>query len=74
MQKTVKEWLEECTEPWAAKALYAMKKYGTASNNANSLSEALIYSFDWSETSEGHAFWYNIHLDLRKKELNEKDV
>lgn len=75
MQKTVKEWLEECTEPWAAKAIkYLEEDKRALIVIASSLSAALRVGFNWWQTDEGYTFWYNIHFDLEQKENNEKDV
>ena len=73
MKKTVKQWLKECKELWAPKALEYASRENTENYPVYHLSDAVIYGFVWPQTSEGFVFWLNIYLDLRKQESNEKD-
>ena len=76
MQKTVKEWLEECTEPWAAKALKNYQEQGEVASGfeVDLLTKALVCAFNWSQTNEGYDFWYNIYYDLHEKNLMKKTI
>lgn len=74
MEKIIKQWFEECTEPWAAKALEHTIIEKGENLLANSLSKALELAFPWRFTEEGYTYWNNIHFDLWEKENNEKDV
>ena len=75
MKKTIKQWLEECTEPWAINAFkYTIEDGRTLEFNAISLGEALLHAFNWSQTEEGYTYWFNIHFDLEQREGYEKDV
>lgn len=68
MIKTVKEYLENCPEPWAAEAFgYTNKE--TSADLASCLSEALVFAFTWNESDKGFEYWSAIYKDLRSRGL-----
>lgn len=70
MQKTIKQWFEECTESWAAHATQYMKEDGKSENlYCEYLSEALFFAFDWGETLEGGEYWSLICFSMKNKGL-----
>ena len=60
--KTIREWLNELTEPYRSRAIR------NAVNTLNplldlsqvSMEDAIWGAFDWNKTPEGHDFWYSV--------------
>ena len=61
MEKTIKQWFEECAEPWAGKALKHAQIEGDENLLVDCLSDAIKYGFKWYRTTEGFSFWENIY-------------
>ena len=61
--KTTRQWFEQALSEgyeWAGQALENMD----INIPVDYLSDALIYGFDWYDSSQGDAYWTEIHNDL----------
>jgi len=56
--KTAAEWFNDLPPEIREKAL---KYCEIPDEDFNDLDEALLGSFAWSETEEGHSFWLDVH-------------
>lgn len=54
--KTAREWFSELEEPYRSQAIKRIDK----NNEYESLRMALLCEFTWSETPQGHEYWYNL--------------
>lgn len=68
--KTIREWFEQCDEPWAKEALensMDASVFGCHDVNEESLSSAIHGGFLWCLTPQGHTYWFDIVYDLQSK-------
>jgi hypothetical protein len=57
--KTVEEWFNDLEEPYKTQALEnSIEK--SLKIIAESMSEALSSGFYWTDSPQGHEYWYNI--------------
>jgi len=60
MIKSVEEWLYHLPEPYRNKALRHHSFYNKL-GNADSVANALVLAFKWTSSSEGGAYWREVH-------------
>lgn len=72
--KSKEEWFKLLPPKIKAKARKNTKVMGgdALKYMANSLSTALMNSFVWAETPEGHRFWLKLYDQIRHNEQNEE--
>ena len=63
--KTVEEWFNDLEEPYKAQAL---ENTGEKSLKiiAESMSEALSSGFYWTDSPQGHQYWFNLFTNYSK--------
>lgn len=74
MGKTIKQWFEECAEPWAQDALQYLEEYGQMADiETEYLSEAIGGGFLWSATKPGQGvtYWRSIYWKVKATEKND---
>ena len=61
--KTYKEWFGQLPEPYRSQAIASddrsYKDYGNG--RANTLDDAIYYSFNWSSSKEGGDYWAHVY-------------
>lgn len=65
-EKTIREWFEQCDEPWAKVALMQTEA-NSMDVERESLSLALRMAFHWASSPEGLDYWVDIYEDLQSK-------
>jgi hypothetical protein len=60
-----KEWLSKLQEPHRSLAL---KNWNGVDSSHISLRIAICCAFDWEKSPEGKKYWYEVWLDLVKKD------
>lgn len=67
MKKTVKQYLQECNEPWAKKALkYMPIKYKTGQLDSPTLSDLYCFHFFFEEPCKKIEYYYFKHKYLKR--------
>ena len=66
-EKTIKEWLNTLKEPYKSKAIQQINK-DILELQCNSITDALLKMFDWSESEEGLEYWSDLTSSLENIE------
>lgn len=70
MITSVEEWLYHLPEPYRTKALRHHSFYNKL-GNADCLANALVLAFKWGSTSEGGAYWREVHTRCLRGEFDK---
>ena len=73
MEKTIKEWLETLPEPYRAEALENAGE-STLFETQPSLTAALYASSYWSDTPQGHDYWFDVAERAEAGEFNKNSL
>lgn len=63
--KTVEEWFNDLEEPYKTQALENTKDE-SLKPIAGSMSEALLRAFYWTDSPQGHQYWFNLFTNYSK--------
>lgn len=75
--ETITQWLETLPEPYRTEALENFDPTHIVDPHEldiakSSLSNAVLFGFDWSETRQGISYWDSFHSELMIKEFKTK--
>ncbi|WP_372938106.1 DUF3310 domain-containing protein [Seonamhaeicola sp.] len=77
--KTIKEWFELVEDDKLRKELLDNydESYNYFENKANTISRAIDYGFEWSETKQGQDYWnniYNSEIKIKQQTPTKEEV
>jgi hypothetical protein len=67
------EWLGTLPEPYRTEALENAKLYSVYDYKMDTVSGALLCSFDWGSSPQGREYWRELYLQLCEQEDSAND-
>ena len=71
--KTILQWLEGLPNPYNNQAIWNATNHAPNALNekVDSMSDALLWAFEWDETKEGEDYWSKIQAKYEKEEYEK---